>query len=112
MDRYFYIVEMDGDRKVVHISGNVYFNDNDDTDTCFRLAEWTWLYMDIEELKERLKDEHNFFDYLCQKVAYLEDLTEEQAIKTCQEYFGGEPGKWLNIKHVNENTPCGDYWFE
>lgn len=112
MDRYFYMVEMDGDRKVVHISGNVYFNDNDDTETCFRLAEFTWLYMDINELKERRQDEYDFFDYLCQKVAYLEDLTEAQAIATCQEYFGGMPGTELAIWLVDEDTPCGDYWFE
>ena len=112
MDRYFYMVEMDGDRKVVHISGNVYFNDNDDTETCFRLAEWTWLCMDINELKERRQDEHGFFDYLCQKVAYLEDLTETQAIATCHEYFGGTPGTELDIGLVDEDTPCGDYWFE
>lgn len=112
MDRYFYSVEMDGDRKVIHMSGNVYFNDNDDTDTCFRLAEWTWLYMTIVELKERTENWDNFFDYLCQKVAYLEDLTEEEAIATCQEYFGGTPGTELDIGLVDEDTPCGDYWFE
>ena len=112
MDRYFYSVEMDGDQKVVHMFGNVYFNDNDGTDTCFRIAEWTWLYMTITELKERTEDWDSFFDYLCQKVAYLGDLTEAEAIATCQEYFGGTPGTELDIGLVDEDTPCGDYWFE
>jgi hypothetical protein len=112
MDRYFYSVEMDGDRKVVHMSGNVYFNDNDGTETCFRCAEWTWLYITIDKLKELTNNYDIFYDYLNERVAYLEDLTEKQAIATCQEYFGGTPGTELDIGLVDEDTPCGDYWFE
>ena len=40
MTRYFYIVEEYNGRKEVHLSGNVYFNDVDETDKCYRLAEW------------------------------------------------------------------------
>ena len=112
MDRYFYSVEMNGDRKVIHMSGNVYFNDNDDTETCFRCAEWTWLYITIDKLRELTNNYDIFYDYLNERVAYLEDLTEEQAIATCQEYFGGTPGTELDIGLVDEDTPCGDYWFE
>lgn len=112
MDRYFYSVETDRGQKVVHISGNVYFNDNDGTETCYRCAEWTWMYMSIKELKERLQDTDKFFDYLCQKVAYLDDLTEQQAIDTCNQYFDGGSGVELYIGEVNEDTPCGNYWFE
>ena len=111
MDRFFYSVEMDGDRKVVHLSGNVYFNDTDETETCYRYAEWTFLYITIEELRE-FGDFDAFWDYTNERVAYLEDLTEEQAIATCREYFGGTPGTELYIWLVNEDTPCGDYWFE
>lgn len=112
MDRYFYSVEMDGDRKVVHMSGNVYFNDNNGTETCFRCAEWTWLYITIDELKGLTNNYDIFYDYLNERVAYLEDLTEDQATATCQEYFGGTPGTGLDIGLVDEDTPCGDYWFE
>lgn len=111
MDRYFYIVEMDGDRKVVHISGNIYYNNGDETEKCFRLAEWAGLYITIDKLKE-LIEEDTFFEYINEKVNYLGDLTEDEAIDACQVYFNGQSGKWLNIKHVNEDTPCGDYWFE
>ena len=105
MDRYFYSVEMDGDRKVVHMSGNVYFNDADETETCYRLAEWTGMYIAIDELNE-------IIDYINERVSYLEDLTEEHAIATCLTYFGGTSGTELDIKLVDEDTPCGDYWFE
>lgn len=111
MDRYFYSVEMDGDNKVVHIFGNVYYNDVDETGECFRHAEWVGMYVPIKELKELLEND-NFFEYINERVAYLGNLTEDEAIEACQVYFNGEPGTWLNIKHVNEDTPCGDYWFE
>ena len=112
MDRYFYSVEMDGDRKVVHLSGNVYFNDADETETNYRCAEWTWLCITLEELKTLIGDIDVFWEYINKRVAYLADLTEEQAIAMCQEYFGGTSGTELDIRLVNEDTPCGDYWFE
>ena len=111
MDRYFYSVEMDGDQKVVHMFGNIYYNGDDETNECFRCAEWTGMYISIKGLKEFLEND-NFFEYINERVAYLDVLTEEEAVKACQIYFNGEPGKRLNIRHVNEDTPCGDYWFE
>ena len=111
MDRYFYIIaECDG-HKEIHFSGNVYFNDADETDTCYRIAEWAGFWITIDRLKELLES-GDFYDYIYEKVGYLTDLTEEQAIVMCQEYFGGEPGTELHITKVNEDTPCGDYWFE
>lgn len=110
MDRYFYSVEMDGDRKVVHMSGNLYFNDTDGTDTCYRIAEWTFFYMTIDEI-QKLFEELRFYDYINERVNYLGDRTEDEALVICQEYFNGAPGKMLHITQVNEDTPCGDYWF-
>lgn len=111
MDRYFYIVgETDG-HKEIYFSGNVFYNDCDETDACFRYAEWVGLRFTVEQLKELL-DKGLLLETLYEKVKYLTDLTEEQAIEMCETYFNGEPGKWLHIKHVNEDTPCGDYWFE
>lgn len=111
MDRYFYIVEMDGDHKVIHISGNIYYNDGDETEKCFSIAEWTGMQITVDKLKE-LIEEDTFFEYINEKVNYLGDLTEDEAVEACQTYFNGQSGKWLNIKYVDENTPCGDYWFE
>ena len=56
MDRYFYSVEMDGDRKVVHLFGNVYHNDVDETEACYRHAEWTGLYLTPEEILNLFKE--------------------------------------------------------
>ena len=111
MDRYFYSVEMDGGRKVVHMSGNVYFNDADETETCYRVAEWTFLYITIDEIQNLFK-ELKIYDYINERIRYMDDMTEDEALAICQEYFNGTPGKMLHIAQVNEDTPCGDYWFE
>ena len=52
MDRYFYSVEEYNGYKEIHFSGNVYYNDADETDKCFRIAEWTGLYITVDKLKE------------------------------------------------------------
>ena len=51
MDRYFYIVEEHNGRKEIHISGNIYYNDADGTEKCFRIAEWTGFYITVDQLK-------------------------------------------------------------
>jgi hypothetical protein len=79
MDRYFYSVEMDGDRKVVHLSGNVYFNDSGENERDYRIAEWTFFYLTIEEI-QRLFEALEFYDYINERVNYLGDRTEEEAL--------------------------------
>ena len=111
MDRYFYIVEECNGCKEIHFSGNVYFNDADETDKCYRLAEWAGFWITIDKLNELLGS-GEFYDYINEKIGYLTDLTEDEAIVACQEYFGGTPGTELDIGLVDEDTPCGDYWFE
>lgn len=111
MDRYFYSVEMEENHKVVHLSGNIYYNNVDETETCFRIATWTGFYFTMKELKWFIEKDC-FHDYINEEVDYMGDLTEEEAAEMCQTYFNGAPGRLLNIKHVNEDTPCGDYWFE
>lgn len=110
MDRYFYTVMMDGDQKLVHLSGNVYFNDADETERCYRLAEWTFFYMTIEEVME-LVDRLRFYEYVNERINYLSNLTRDEAIDVCREYFNGNSGQMLHIVDVNKDTPCGDYWF-
>ena len=92
--------------------GNVYFNDEVETEDCYRIAEWTFLYITMDELKELTNNFDVFWDYINERVAYLGNLTEKEAIATCQEFFGGTPGTELDIGLVDEETPCGDYWFE
>lgn len=112
MDRYFYSVELDGkDNKMVHISGNIYFNDVDETETNYRCAEWTGMSFTLKELKEEI-DSRQLFDTLCENVRYLGDITEDEALKISDTYFGDEIISLLPIHCVDQDTPCGYYWFE
>jgi hypothetical protein len=111
MDKYFYSIEDNGNGKEIHISDNVYFNDTDESETDHRLAEWTGLYLSYDKLKELL-DNDCFFDYINEKVNYLGDITKEEALEICNKFWDGEPGTELDIREVNQDTPCGYYWFE
>ena len=111
IDKYFYSVELDDNGKnIIHLFGDVYFNDSDETETNHRCSEWTGMYIPIDRLKDLISSEQ-FFSYVYEHVDYVSDITESEAIKLCEEYFNGHPGTYLNIGNVDENTPCGDYWF-
>lgn len=111
MDRYFYGIGDYNGRKEIYFSGNVFYNDGDETDSCFRYAQWVGLYFTVEKLRN-LIDTGMLFETLYEKIKYLDDLTEEQAIDICRTYWAGISGEELDIVEVNEDTPCGYYWFE
>lgn len=112
MDRYFYSLEKgDNGKQIIHLSGNIYFNDNDETETCYRCAEFVGLEIEVTTAK-KLFSRYKFFDFVDEKVKYLDDLTKTQAKATCEEYFNGTSGVQLHIADITEDTPCGDYWFE
>lgn len=111
MDRYFYSIEDYGNGKEIHISGNVYFNDVDESETDYRIAEWVGFSLTIAELTSLL-DKEDFIDYINERIDYLADITKEEALDICNTYWNGESGIELNIREVNENTPCGYYWYE
>lgn len=112
MDRYFYSLEKDDKgNQIIHLSGNVYFNDNDETETRYRYAEWVGLEIDVDTAK-MLFDKYEFFNFSDEKVKYIGDITEIQASEMCEEYFNGTSGAELHIADITEDTPCGDYWFE
>lgn len=107
MDKYFYIIEQGNGGKVIHMQGNIYSND----DGSYKHAEWTFLYLEISEAKYMLNTD-TFYEYINERVNYLDDITEEIATARVENYFDGEPGTELHILDITENTPCGDYWFE
>ena len=109
MDKWFYSVEMEGDRKVIHVFGNVYLDDTDETETCYRIMELTGLYMTIDEWQE-LGASDESWSYFYEHFDYCGDLTKQQAEDICKSFFDGDSGIELDISLVNENTPCGDYW--
>lgn len=110
MDRYFYSIEDYGNGKLIYITGNVYFNDADESETNYRIAEWTSFDLTIAELKLLLQED--FFDYINEQVRYLDDITKEEAEDICETFWNGEPGNHLDIRDVNDYTECGYYWFD
>ena len=111
MDRYFYSIEDNGYEKEIHMSGNVYFNDADETENDHRIAEWSGFYMSFQEVKE-LIDINCFYEYINERVNYLGDITKEEALAICNFFWDGKPGTELHIFEVTQDTPCGHYWFE
>lgn len=111
MDKYFYSLQLDNNEKVIHMSGNVYYNDADETENCYRIAEWTHLCIGVEDAKQMISEDE-FFDFINERVNYLDNKTETEAKEMCKNYFNGNPGIELHILDITENTPCGDYWFE
>lgn len=108
LDKYFYIIEEVNGKKMIHMQGNVYRNYLDRNCEC-RHAEWTFLYLEIEEAKAMVK-ERSLFDYLDENIAYLGDVSEAEAEDMCNNYFNDSPGIKLNITDVDNDTPCGEYW--
>lgn len=112
MDRYFYAIELDTDgNKILHLSGNIYYNDADDTETNYRHAEWVYFYIPINEVAKLISND-TFYDYINERVHYLSDCNEEEALEICELYWDGNPGINLHIKNVNFKTECGEYWFD
>ena len=117
MNRYFYSIELDENgNKTFHLTGNVYLNDGDETETCYRFAEWTFLYIPIEKAKQMYQSVIDaegclvFEDHIQERIAYLGDMTKKEAEEIC--FHCGNPGLELCVLNITEDTPCGDYWFE
>lgn len=109
MDRYFYTIEQDDNgNKVVHMQGNIYYNDER---MGYENAEWTFMFLEISEVK-RMLDTNTFYDYVNGKVAYFDYITEENAIAITENYFDEDPGAQLHIADITEDTPCGNYWWD
>lgn len=111
LERYFYSIELDKDgNKVIHLSGNVYLNDVDTTESNYRIAEWTFFYIPVAEAKEMFAND-TFYEYVNERVNYLGDITKKEANDICELYHCGKSGTELHIQDISEETPCGNYWF-
>ena len=113
MDKYFYSIELDENcKKLVHIFGNVFLNDADETKVNNRIAEFKFLYFSIEELIEMLKTD-TFYEYLCENVDTLGNLTKEAAEIVCGTYFNEKTsGFKKSFLDLTKDTPSGDYYSE
>lgn len=111
MDRYFYILEEENGKRVIHMQGNVYYNNADGSNKKYQSAEWTSLYFDIDEAQLML-DADTFYEFINARVDYLRDYAEIEAFYLCKNYFNGQPGAELHILDITNKTPCGEYWFD
>lgn len=110
LNRYFYSIEKDNNgNKIIHMSGELYWNDSDESKTDYRLDEYRWLYITINELKT-LIEKNKFLEFMCEKVDCSCNATESEAKEFCNSYFDGNSGEKLSFENITENTPCGDYW--
>lgn len=112
LNRYFYSLEENANgEQVIHLSGNVYENDGrTDTEDCFRVVEWTSLCMSVDKAK-RMIEYDDFYEYVQERVNYIDDLTEKEAKELCETYHNGQADTELPISEITDDTPCGDYWF-
>ena len=111
MDRYFYILEEENGKRVIHMQGNVYYNNADGSNKKYQSAEWTSLYFDIDEAQLML-DTDTFYEFINARVDYIRDYAEIEASYLCKNYFNGQPGAELHILDITNKTPCGEYWFD
>ena len=68
-------------------------------------------YIRIEEVKQMLES-GEFFDYVDERICYLDNISEESAYNICNRYFDGSSGIELSIADITENTSVGNYWFD
>lgn len=112
IDRYFYAIEEAAGHKVLHLFGNLYYNeaqDNEESSDRFAHSEWTGMYLDIKTVQAMLKDDV-FLDFVNEKINYMGNINKEEATESCRAYFNGQSGEALPFERLTENTPCGNYY--
>lgn len=105
---FFFTIEEDATGKDVHVLTNLYRNGDGD----LRCADFVNFYIPVSAFP--ITSEEALFDFLeltSESVAYLGNLSEEEAYVLRDTYFDGKPGTFLSVSNITENTPCGKYWF-
>ncbi len=91
---------------MIRLFANLYDVDEND----YRLAEWTFLYFTIAELKSLLQKDM-LYEYTCQRISYIGESDERTAYEIYNDgYF--EKAEELDISKVESDTPIGNYWFD
>lgn len=111
MDRYFYTVEENNGRRIIHLLANIFRTADETRIAKYKCAEWTFFCFAIDEAQLML-DTDTFYEYANERVNYLGDYTEIEAFKLCKNYFNGQSGAELHILDITDKTPCGNYWFD
>lgn len=105
LDFDFYEVEEINGKKMIRSDGYFYFSNSDD-DEPYRLLEYSDLYLDPSELKEK---GYVYYDENQAAVKqYIEDLDEAMFIDRLFYYLNNATE--LDMNMVDDNTPCGRYY--
>ena len=108
-DRYFYIIEEENNTKYMHLEGNIYQNED-----IFKLNEWTDCCIEITDLKNHIKND-TFYEFIDSTVKYIDTIPcsdPAEIDRYYNNYFSGKTCSKLDLDNINENTPCGYYYFE
>ena len=106
-DRYFYAIEEIDHQKHMHVEGNIY-----PIEDGFELDEWSGCYIDMSELRSRIKND-TLFSFLNENVKYADTIPESDKAKINKyytDYFDNKSCDALGFDDINETTPCGYYY--
>ena len=110
-DRYFYAIEPNViSGKLVHIYGYICYNDTDDSESNYRICECVGLYLEPEVVAHFTAED--IVSYVDEHIAYIDDVTKQEAEYAMRSYFDSEVVSELNICCVDSSTLLGNYWFD
>lgn len=75
------------------------------------IIDYNFLFIPASEFAEVVHDDEELSVRETLVTQYITRLPESMARQVNDNYYGkGNPGTYLPIEQVNEDTPCGDYW--
>ena len=101
-DKDFYSIWYYGGEKYIHFNG--YFYNSDGEAKCLEYVGFTAPLIEYLEWNE---DEYDFQQESIKQ--YINDLTDEKAVKNMNTYYNGNPPVEMPLDEINMETPCGDY---
>jgi len=92
------------------MEGNIYPMGDD---MPHKLDEWTGCSFDLSELKNMLEN-NTFFEAIHEIVKYADTIPDDEAEldRYYNNYFSGKLCNNLKLEDIDENTPCGYYYFD
>ena len=107
--RNYFSVEEDFGGKYIHYLG--YLDEDSAYPAGYRSIEGTFCIAYIEDIPRNTNPEKHMYELFDTNKQYVYELDKNDYNEMLQEYYDGQPGRHLQLKDVNQNTPCGDYWF-
>lgn len=104
MNRMYYTIENHAEGKLVH-----YLCFFAEVDGMVDVTELCWAYVPAADLADNI---NLLYEVEEESTQYVDRVTEEEATRYADLYYGDEGGIHLPITEVNGNTPYGNYWCE